>query len=222
MTTYQCPLCATALQPSDRYPRHVCPDCAQRAQSPDGRRLEFFNLGLSGGYGARYADTGQPYDSHDCFIDGRLCHAGEARFGGIVIERPVVLLEAPGTMHGLADGIVGLPTIQQLNLMSDIRSGALWAQRNHQGPPVDRYRLAGIWVDPDGRDLVVREVGTGSPAGEAGIARGDRIVGVSLAQFEALKSDHDRLSDEVVQLRALVERMAAELGISPDGSSASA
>ena len=46
--------------------------------------------------------------------------------------------------------------------------------------------------------------------------------GVSLAQFEALKSDHDRLSDEVVQLRALVERMAAELGISPDGSSASA
>ncbi|MFD2755641.1 hypothetical protein [Comamonas terrae] len=86
MTTYQCPLCATALQPSDRYPRHVCPDCAQRAQSPDGRRLEFFNLGLSGGYGARYADTGQPYDSHDCFIDGRLCHAGEARFGGIVIE----------------------------------------------------------------------------------------------------------------------------------------
>jgi uncharacterized protein len=45
--------------------------------------------------------------------------------------------------------------------------------------------------------------------------------GVSLAQFEALKSEHDRLSDEVVQLRALVERMAAELGISLGGSSTS-
>jgi uncharacterized protein len=44
--------------------------------------------------------------------------------------------------------------------------------------------------------------------------------GVSFAQFEALKSEHDRLSDEVTQLRALVERMAAELGISPDESSA--
>lgn len=46
------------------------------------------------------------------------------------------------------------------------------------------------------------------------------LDGVSLAQFDALKSDHDRLSDEVAQLRALVERMAAELGMSPDGSSA--
>jgi uncharacterized protein YceH (UPF0502 family) len=45
---------------------------------------------------------------------------------------------------------------------------------------------------------------------------------VSLAQFEALRSEHNRLSDEVIQLRALVERMAAELGISPDGSSPSA
>ncbi|RQH01647.1 YceH family protein [Paraburkholderia dinghuensis] len=46
--------------------------------------------------------------------------------------------------------------------------------------------------------------------------------GVSLAQFDALKSEHDRLSDEVVRLRALVERMASELGISLDGSSTSA
>lgn len=43
---------------------------------------------------------------------------------------------------------------------------------------------------------------------------------VSLAQFETLKFEHQRLSDEVAQLRALVERMAAELGISPDASSA--
>ena len=48
--------------------------------------MEFFNLGLSGGYGAAFADDKSKYDSHDCFIDGRPCRADEARFGGIVIE----------------------------------------------------------------------------------------------------------------------------------------
>ncbi|KND54111.1 Virulence factor mviM [Candidatus Burkholderia verschuerenii] len=38
----------------------------------------------------------------------------------------------------------------------------------------------------------------------------------SLSEFEALKSEQKRLAHEVQQLRALVERMAAELGISPD------
>ncbi|MGD8759525.1 MAG: hypothetical protein PVJ07_04685 [Anaerolineales bacterium] len=35
---------------------------------------------------ARYADTGEAYASHDCFIDGVACYADEARFGGIVIQ----------------------------------------------------------------------------------------------------------------------------------------
>jgi hypothetical protein len=44
-------------------------------------------VSLSGGYAARYADTGEPYSSHACYIDGLPCWADEARFGGIVIER---------------------------------------------------------------------------------------------------------------------------------------
>jgi predicted RNA-binding Zn-ribbon protein involved in translation (DUF1610 family) len=84
--SYRCPLCGKELQPVDRYPRYVCPDCGAKACSRDDRPLAFFNLGLSGGYGARYADDGSPYDSHDCFIDGHPCRADEARFGGIVIE----------------------------------------------------------------------------------------------------------------------------------------
>jgi uncharacterized protein len=40
----------------------------------------------------------------------------------------------------------------------------------------------------------------------------------SLSEFEALKSEQKRLAHEVQQLRALVHRMAAELGISPDES----
>ena len=84
--TYQCPICGISLQPIARYRRYVCQDCAGKAVSANGRRLEFFNLGLSGGYGAMYADDQSAYDSHECFIDGHACRADEARFGGIVIE----------------------------------------------------------------------------------------------------------------------------------------
>ena len=64
-----------------------------------GRPLEFFNLGLSGGYGARYDDNQTSYNSHDSFIDGQACRADEARFGGIVIE----LLDAPLDWSKLSD-----------------------------------------------------------------------------------------------------------------------
>jgi hypothetical protein len=41
---------------------------------------------LSGGFAARYADTGEEYASHECFVGTVRCHADESRFGGIVIE----------------------------------------------------------------------------------------------------------------------------------------
>lgn len=84
--THHCPICEKPLESVARYPRYVCDACCGRVVSADGRPLEFFNLALSGGYGARYADDGAVYDSHECFIDGRPCRADEARFGGIVIE----------------------------------------------------------------------------------------------------------------------------------------
>ena len=86
MTIQTCPICGTATSPSERYPRHVCRSCACLASSADGRLLAFSNLDMFGGFVARYADTDELYDSHQCFIDGVRCHAGEARFGGIVIE----------------------------------------------------------------------------------------------------------------------------------------
>ena len=81
-----CPICSNPIDSAPRYPRCVCSECAGKAASQDGRALKFYNLSLSGGFGASYADTGEPYDSHDCFIDGIKCRADEARFGGIVIE----------------------------------------------------------------------------------------------------------------------------------------
>lgn len=84
--SHACPICAASLAPQIHYPRYVCRDCASRAKSADGRALTFSNIGFDGGYAASYIDTGEPHDSHDCWIDGVACHADEARFGGIVIE----------------------------------------------------------------------------------------------------------------------------------------
>jgi hypothetical protein len=81
-----CPICSVEVPPSLRYPRYVCSTCAEKAASPDGRPLAFANESLSGGFIARYADSGEPYPSHECFIDGTKCYADEARFGGIVIQ----------------------------------------------------------------------------------------------------------------------------------------
>lgn len=84
--SYACPICGDALEPMLRYPRYVCEPCAARAADPNGRALAFGNVGLSGGFVACYIDTGEPYDSHACWIDRIPCHADEHRFGGIVIE----------------------------------------------------------------------------------------------------------------------------------------
>ena len=71
---------------SPRYPRYICPDCAHRAADEEGRSVEFYNESFSGGFMAKYADTGEKRESHICFIDGVKCRADEARFGGIVIQ----------------------------------------------------------------------------------------------------------------------------------------
>lgn len=81
-----CPICGGTVQANPRYPRYVCSSCRQRASSPEGEFLEFFNQTIFDGYLARYVETGLDYPRHDCVIDGVKCRADEARFGGIVIQ----------------------------------------------------------------------------------------------------------------------------------------
>ena len=81
-----CPICQTEVRFNPRYPRVVCDACAQKASSADGHALMFYNIDLSGGYAAVYADTREEYPYHRCFIDRIPCWADEARFGGIVIQ----------------------------------------------------------------------------------------------------------------------------------------
>jgi len=86
MSTQPCPICGAEVPENPRYPRRLCAACAGRAVAEDGRALIFANVDMSGGFEARYADTGELRDSSLCFVDGTRCRAGEARFGGIVIE----------------------------------------------------------------------------------------------------------------------------------------
>ncbi|WP_437785949.1 recombinase family protein [Sorangium sp. So ce1097] len=84
--THRCPTCGDPVELWPRYPRAVCGICQHEATDEGGRPLEFFNTSIGGGFGARYADTGEPRDGHACVICGVPCRADEARFGGIVIE----------------------------------------------------------------------------------------------------------------------------------------
>ena len=87
MEKHNCPICDTELPVLERYPAYICEQCCARAADKDGRKLQFWNTGFSGGYEAGYADTKEKYPSHDCYIDGIACYANEARFGGIVIQK---------------------------------------------------------------------------------------------------------------------------------------
>lgn len=86
MSDTACPLCGAKMEGENRYLRRVCASCVERACDEEGRRLRFSNVGLSGGFVARYADGGAERASHECFIDGVRCWADEAYFGDIVVE----------------------------------------------------------------------------------------------------------------------------------------
>jgi hypothetical protein len=83
---YLCPVCDRPGEHSPRYPKYVCVECARTATDSEGRPLKFSNESFSGGYVAWYRDTGEPYDSHVCYVAGRRCWADEAHMGGIVVS----------------------------------------------------------------------------------------------------------------------------------------
>lgn len=93
---HPCPICGRPTAHQDRYPASVCADCASRVTDRDGRRVVGYNEGLGGGFIAFYADSptgrqteiaGEVLATGRCWIDGIECTIGEARFGGVVVQR---------------------------------------------------------------------------------------------------------------------------------------
>ncbi len=124
---------------------------------------------------------------------GRLVRAEAIAIGPLRFERPLVQLHQPGSRGGNGfDGIIGLDILQRMNLSTDTKARTLWAMPNRQPAYEERYGLSGMWVDAKGDSVVVRAVGARSPAAEAGIAEGDRIVGMPVAQvIRAISQDPD-------------------------------
>lgn len=73
------------LEARERHPERLCPVCAVDATDEHGRSLRFGSIDGSGGFRSWYADTGEQYGRHQCFVGGAEYVADEARFGGIVI-----------------------------------------------------------------------------------------------------------------------------------------
>jgi hypothetical protein len=63
----------------------LCDACVREAVDEQDRSLLFSNLDASGGFQARYADTGELRASHVCFVRGVKCWADERYMGGIVV-----------------------------------------------------------------------------------------------------------------------------------------
>jgi hypothetical protein len=110
-------------------------------------------------------------------VPGRLVRGGRMKIGRFVFERPLVKLSAPGAESFREDGIIGLTTLGRLNLTTDVSKGVLWAAPNEQPVVEERYPLSGLWLEQTGQRVIVRDVGTGSPAAAAGLREGDVLLG---------------------------------------------
>lgn len=102
--------------------------------------------------------------------------------GGLRIERPLIrVTDKVGNF--IEDGLIGLPTIQRLNLATEVRAGRLWTKPSGLPAQPDDYNMSGLWIDRKGDAIVASLVGKGSPAECAGIAPGDRIEGMPFGQL---------------------------------------
>jgi len=116
---------------------------------------------------------------------GRYVRAGTLRIGAFAFERPLVFLTDPASDEGshLADGIIGLSYLELLNLSTDVRRRRLWAQPSGLPQRPERYGMSGLWLEERRGALEIVDLSPLSPAAEAGLQRGDQVLGLTLAEF---------------------------------------
>jgi hypothetical protein len=116
---------------------------------------------------------------------GRTVRGGLFRIGDFAFEHPLVSLTEPSSLReaDFADGVIGLGYLELLNLSTDVRRHRLWAEPSGRPQRPDRYRLTGLWVEPRGDALEITDLSPRSPAADAGLQRGDQIIGQTMAEF---------------------------------------
>ncbi|KQN25038.1 hypothetical protein ASE86_01865 [Sphingomonas sp. Leaf33] len=111
-------------------------------------------------------------------VKRRIVRGGPLVIGDVTFPRPLVAVSAPGTPGHDGDGFIGLGILERLHLTTQIKPGTLWIAANTRPAPAERYSFSGLWFDREGDDIVVGDVGTGSPAAAAGIEVGDRVSSI--------------------------------------------
>lgn len=84
--SHPCPICGR-LAVNGNYGVMACERCFANALCRHGRRIDGFNVCLSGGFEARHVDDNsiceQVTADNRCWVDGYECDMNEAKFGGI-------------------------------------------------------------------------------------------------------------------------------------------
>jgi hypothetical protein len=114
-------------------------------------------------------------------VPSRLVRGDTLTMGHLTIDKPMVLMNQPGTVSGNRDGLIGLGVLKRFHLTTQVSGGgALWVAPNKRPVEPVHYPLAGLWLDEVRGKVVVSDVGTGSPAKEAGVKIGDTVLGGNL------------------------------------------
>ncbi|MES2443728.1 MAG: aspartyl protease family protein [Pseudomonadota bacterium] len=111
-------------------------------------------------------------------VPGRLIKLDRLKIGPFVFEDPLVRLDKPGTASLREhEGVIGLGSLRLLNLTTQVSTRTLWAAPSGVPRPPRDYPMSGLWLDGEGTQVTIDDVGTGSPAAAAGLKVGDKVIG---------------------------------------------
>lgn len=83
-----CVICGSSMTKWQRYPNAICDNHTNEMVDTDGNPVRYENEDIDGGFVSFHTIHNKVVTRKDpvCFVRGRKCIAGEARFGGIVIQ----------------------------------------------------------------------------------------------------------------------------------------
>lgn len=153
----------------------------------DGRMAEKMNLWNSGAPYAPSQSRGFGPGSVPC----RLYRVDRMKIHKFIFEKPLVKLMKPNQKLSnlyANDGLIGLKGLRHFLLSTDRKGKALWLAPNRMNF-ADRdegYPLSGLWFRRNAGQIVIDDVGTGSPGANAGLQTGDVVIG---KQWDALLAE---------------------------------
>jgi hypothetical protein len=123
-------------------------------------------------------------------VDARLYRLQTLSIHGFEIDKPLALLCDPRATNPQFidfDGLIGMGAIRNFNIFFDTKAKSVWLKPH--GIPFEsnpKYVLSGLSIDSANGVLMVADVGIGSPAHTAGLAKGDVIIGLEREELRLM------------------------------------